>query len=272
MNDSGKGSEIMKLQSQNKQLEGHLSAYRQRLKDLTELIPKSELDRVLSRYGLKDILEVQQENGIEAHFASINGSNTPDLGMFNFQLKKKLKLSKLRNKLIFLLALPHIGIDVSSPGNDDQLLIETSNKHFAPIVPPRNIQNQINSTLEALKPSVGTKLEGLLLNSDSDSDFDPRADESDSIIMNGNNGNEKHSADSFFGFEPPKATMGQQLFAVAAANNNGNGVNMNGFANNNLTNGSLNGNGVANYNGSTNSSPPLRKNIILFFGFFERSF
>lgn len=84
MNDSGKGSEIMKLQSQNKQLEGHLSAYRQRLKDLTELIPKSELDRVLSRYGLKDILEVQQENGIEAHFASINGSNTPDLGMFNF--------------------------------------------------------------------------------------------------------------------------------------------------------------------------------------------
>lgn len=123
-------------------------------------------------------------------------------------------------------------------------------------MPPRNLQNQINSTLEALKPSVGTKLEGLLLNSDSDSDFDPRADEND-VILNG--GSDKHSNDSFFGFEPPKTTMGQQLFAVAAANNNGNSVNFNGLSNNNLTNGSMNGNGngVANYNGTTNSSPPL---------------
>lgn len=36
------------------------------------------------------------------------------------------------------------GIDVSAPNNDDQLLIETSNKHFAPIVPPRNLQSQVS--------------------------------------------------------------------------------------------------------------------------------
>lgn len=80
------------------------------------------------------------------------------------------------------------------------MLIGTSPKNtFAPIVPPRN---QIIS--EALKPSVGTKLEGLLLNSDSDSDFDPRADEQE--MHNGS----KISND-LFGFEPSK-TSGQQLF------------------------------------------------------------
>lgn len=74
MTDNGKGTEVQKLQSHNKQLETQLSTYRQRLIDLTELVPKSELERVLLRYGLKDILELPLENG------SINGSNTPDLG------------------------------------------------------------------------------------------------------------------------------------------------------------------------------------------------
>lgn len=139
-------------------------------------------------------------------------------------------------------------------------MIETSNKHFAPIVPPRNLQNQINSTLEALKPSVGTKLEGLLLNSDSDSDFDPRADEND-VILNGNN--DKHSNDSFFGFEPPKS-MGQQLFTTNG-NTNGNSVNFNGLSNGGSMNGNGNGNGngIANYNGISNSSPPLCKVFFL---------
>lgn len=78
MTDNGKGNELQKLQFQNKQLENQLSTYRQRLKDLTELVPKSELERVLLRHGLKDILELPVENG------SINGSNTPDLGEFHF--------------------------------------------------------------------------------------------------------------------------------------------------------------------------------------------
>lgn len=95
-----------------------------------------------------------------------------------------------------------VGIDVSIPDKDDQLLIETSPKNsFAPIVPPRN---NLSSTIEALKPSVGTKLEGLLLNSDSDSDFDPRAEEHE--IHNGS----KISND-LFGFEPTKPSN-QQLF------------------------------------------------------------
>uniref|UniRef100_A0A1B0CUG7 PID domain-containing protein n=1 Tax=Lutzomyia longipalpis TaxID=7200 RepID=A0A1B0CUG7_LUTLO len=193
MNENGKFTEMTKLQQQNKQLERTVTLYRQRLKELAEILPKSDLDRLLIRLGLKDILEVPvQENGLDNHTAAMNGKKTPDLG-----------------------------IDVSAPCNDDQLLIETSPKHFAPIVPPRNLQNQINSTLEALKPSVGTKLEGLLLNSDSDSDFDPRACESE--MTNGNK-----ITNDLFGFEPPK-TLGQQLFTNPISN----GMN--------LTNGSLNG-------------------------------
>lgn len=96
------------------------------------------------------------------------------------------------------------GIDVSQ--NDDQLLIETSPKNtFAPIVPPRN---QITNPMEGLKPSIGTKLEGLnLLNSDSDSDFDPRADENEMMT----NGNSKATND-MFGFEPTKNLSGHNMF------------------------------------------------------------
>lgn len=214
VNDSGKTVESSKLHTQNKQLESTVNAYRQRLKDLSELVPKPDLDKLLLRLGLRDICEVPAvENGIDSHVAAVNGSKTPDLG-----------------------------IDVSLPNNDDQLLIETSPKHFAPIVPPRNIQNQINSTLEAFKPSVGTKMEGLLLNSDSDSDFDPRAPDNESPSIGGN----KISND-LFGFEPPKQSLGQQLFT--SANNNNNNNNHAGFTNGN--------NGTTNGFGAPTSPPPI---------------
>lgn len=61
---------------------------------------------------------------------------------------------------------------------------------------------------DALKPTIGTKLEGLnLLNSDSDSDFDPRAEEIES--------NGTKITNDLFGFEPAKMNgngLGQVLF------------------------------------------------------------
>uniref|UniRef100_A0A336LRE2 CSON012995 protein n=1 Tax=Culicoides sonorensis TaxID=179676 RepID=A0A336LRE2_CULSO len=193
VNDNGKTMEMSKLQSQNRQLENTVTAYRQRLRELSEVVNKNDLERLLVRLGLRDILEVPQENGSDGQSTGINGSKTPDLG-----------------------------IDVSTPSNDDQLLIETSPKHFAPIVPPRN-QNPLQSTLDALKPSVGTKLEGLLLNSDSDSDFDPRAEETDTS-QNGNK-----ITNDLFGYEPPKQSPGQQIFT--------NNLLSNGFSNGTSTNG-----------------------------------
>ena len=93
MNDNGKMSELSKAQMQNKQLENQLSVYRQRLKDVAELVPKFELERMLVRYGVRDIMDLPQaENGvIDAHVANINGSNTPDLGkrLSNFDVSKR---------------------------------------------------------------------------------------------------------------------------------------------------------------------------------------
>lgn len=138
---------------------------------------------------------------------------------------------------------------------DNQLLIETSvpSSYAAPKVPPRNqLQNQINNTLDALKPSVGTKLEGLLLNSDSDSDFDPRAEEEsdNSSTTNGGGssiGGQSKLINDLFGFEPPQqrapsATLGQQLFTTASSNGNNNGT----------VNGSSLGNGLTIVNGHGN--------------------
>lgn len=88
VNESGKTTEVAKLQSQNKYLEQKAEVYCQRLKDLADVVSKGELDRLLMRYGIRDILELpQQENGIGNHVANINGSNTPDLGT-KFALKK----------------------------------------------------------------------------------------------------------------------------------------------------------------------------------------
>lgn len=223
INESSKGigngsatTDVSKLQLQNKYLENALVTYRQRLKEISDAMSKSELEKLLTKYGVKDICEMPQ--------VEMNGGGLDDMSVMN------------GNKT------PDSGIEINSSNNDDQMLIETgagNNKNsFVPSVPPRNFQNQLNSTFEAMKPSVGTKLEGLLLHSDSDSDFDPRACESE-IIMNGNSSvTNGGSMNDMFGFEPPK-TPGQQLFNFSPTN--GSAV--------------LNGNGSVH--GSPSSPPPL---------------
>lgn len=83
MSDSGKQFEISKLQSHNKHLENTVAVYRQRLRDMSEIMPKSDLDRLLIRLGLRDICEVPPEIGNDPNANGINGSKTPDLGKLN---------------------------------------------------------------------------------------------------------------------------------------------------------------------------------------------
>lgn len=222
----GDNTDLTKLQLQNKHLENSLVLYQQRLKELSEIVPKFELEKILAKLCLKDICDLPQENGFEyeSNISSLNSnSKSSDSG---------------------------VGLDIMSNttnNNDSDLLIETSPKNFVPLIPPRNFQNQLNNTLDALRPSVGTKLEGLLLNSDSDSDFDPRASESDKVPEPNTNHNssDSNNINDLFGFEPPK-TVGQQLFTIQ----NGN---LNSFNN---SNGSSNGNSIVN-NGMPSSPPPL---------------
>lgn len=77
MTDSGKQFEISKLQSHNKILEGTVQTYRERLREVAEILSKSDLDKMLLRLGVRDICEVQIETG------TIDGNKTPDLGELN---------------------------------------------------------------------------------------------------------------------------------------------------------------------------------------------
>uniref|UniRef100_A0A2M4BJX4 Putative cell death protein 6 n=1 Tax=Anopheles marajoara TaxID=58244 RepID=A0A2M4BJX4_9DIPT len=254
VSDSGKSLESTKLLTQKKQLENTVTAYRQRLKELSELVSKSDLEKLLVRHGLRDICDAPpaercDENGGgtgDGHNNGYNGTNINNNNNSNHNHNGS--------------KTPDLGIDVTLPNNDDQLLIETSPKHFVPLVPPRNIQNQINSTLEAFKPSVGTKLEGLLLNSDSDSDFDPRAPDNDGSSTTASLGGGNKISNDLFGFEPPakpttmSATLGQQLFGSSNGHSNANAINGNGFTNGG---GGSNGTTLTNGFGAPTSPPPI---------------
>lgn len=240
VSDGTKGGEVSKLHADNKQLENTVAAYQQRLKDLSALLPKADVSRLLAQYGVRDLLEVRPlENGALQLHNGFNGGHKTAGDAPGHEAP----------------------VNLLSTNGDEQLLIvdaSPSSKMFGgPTVPPRNgLQNQINSTLDAFKPSVGTKLEGLLLHSDSDSDFDPRADESDtssSHTTNGVNGGKPLSND-LFGFEPPK-TLGQQLFTspTAPAVGNGNGLSA---ATTNGTNGTAT---IVSGNGYQASPTPLCK-------------
>lgn len=80
MTDTGKQFEISKLQSHNKILEGTVQTYRERLREVAEILSKSDLDKMLLRLGVRDICEVQIETG------TIDGNKTPDLGEITLQI------------------------------------------------------------------------------------------------------------------------------------------------------------------------------------------
>lgn len=82
MTDSGKQFEISKLQSHNKILEGTVQTYRDRLREVAEILSKSDLDKLLLRLGVRDICEVPI-----AETGAIDGNKTPDLGKLKVNIK-----------------------------------------------------------------------------------------------------------------------------------------------------------------------------------------
>lgn len=209
--DSEKTTEVSSLQAKNSQLEKTVSLYRQRLRELSEHIPRGELEQLLQRMGIRDVAEVP---------ASLENGNG-DQSMANG------KGSLMRNS--------------SSNGSTDNgnLLIETNDDMKCPPVPSRNLPG-LDVFKSASNGLSNGKNDELLLNSDSDSDFDPRAFES------GDDSSSHKMANDFFGFEPNK-TLGQQIFAATNSShhhfvNNMNAVNAsvtNGFADNNNNNGTV---------------------------------
>lgn len=79
MTDSGKQFEISKLQSHNKILENTVQTYRERLREVAEILSKPDLDKLLLRLGVREICEVPI-----AEPGAIDGNKTPDLGAKTF--------------------------------------------------------------------------------------------------------------------------------------------------------------------------------------------
>lgn len=224
-------TDLGKAQQQNTELEKALAIYKSRLRELSLKLPKSELDSMLFKMGIKDILELPAaENGVLT-----NGNAT--------------KANMLEDKLL---------IDTNS--THSMKSSSGSSSSFVPIVPPRN-----NIPSQIIHKSNSQKMEELLLNSDSDSDFDPRADE---CVDGGSTSSGKNISNDLFGFEPSK-TYGQQLFTNQNNNVNNNSVNNNNdikSINNNHNGISLNLSSVSsnsnqlsnnNFTNDLNLTPPL---------------
>ena len=199
---------MSKAQQQITDLEKIISIYKNRLRELALKIPKNEMDTYLFREGIKDIVEVPAST--TQTLAANDSTNS----------------SSLTN-----------GTKGLSDSNDRTLLIDTNSSHtsskmssnssssstsFLPAVPPRN--SMPTQLLSKTMNNNNQKMEELLLNSDSDSDFDPRAEESNTDGNSTGSGG-KAVTNDLFGFEPSKS-FGQQLFY----NNNDNK-----FLNNNNT-------------------------------------
>ncbi|XP_038217623.1 PTB domain-containing adapter protein ced-6 isoform X2 [Zerene cesonia] len=161
LNDNGKYIELQKLTLQNKKLELQMNAYKNRLQELSRITYKDDLSAYLARNNITDITEFKPPPELEKQISSLtlangfamNGSKTPDNGMD---------------------AMSNNSTDTYNSSNDNNLLLST---------PPPTHNNRTGKLLGDLSsnknPAVGTKLEGLLMNSDSDSEFDPRAYESE---------------------------------------------------------------------------------------------
>ncbi|XP_016968004.1 PTB domain-containing adapter protein ced-6 [Drosophila biarmipes] len=217
--DSTEKTNLSKAQQQIHHLQQTVNVYKERLREISAKLPKAELDALLFNLGIKDILEApvtEPQNGVEVATEALSNGKLDD------------------DKLL---------IDTNSTTASTH---SSSPSSFLPIVPPRN---NLSSQISIGGKSNSQKMDELLLNSDSDSDFDPRADE---IQDSGSNGRNAISND-LFGFEPSKS-FGQQLFV----NNNDHKL-----QNNNNTNSSLlitSNNSTINSSGFSselNITPPL---------------
>ncbi|XP_060808706.1 PTB domain-containing adapter protein ced-6 isoform X2 [Amyelois transitella] len=168
LKDNSKYIEIEKLTLQNEKLELQVNEYKTRLQDLSKITYKDDLNAYLARQNLTDICEFKAPEELEKELlqfticnklTTMNGIN-PSLNTQGAGLKKMFESPAGSNS-----------------SNDENLLLSTP----PPTHNGKTSGKNSNDFPSNKNPVVGTKLEGLLLNSDSDSDFDPRAYESEPV-------------------------------------------------------------------------------------------
>ncbi|EDW02388.1 GH21964 [Drosophila grimshawi] len=203
--DSNEKTNLNKAQQQIEHLQQTIAVYRDRLRELSAKLPKAELDAMLYKLGIKDI--------VEAPIQELNGNETLSNGKLD------------EDKLLMIPIDDHLSSQMSSSSS--------------------------GGGGGGGSKSNSQKMDELLLNSDSDSDFDPRADEIQDNLSNGRNA----ISNDLFGFEPSKS-FGQQLFFNnndhKLQNNNNSSLSNNN--NNNNNNMSINSSG---FSSELNITPPL---------------
>ncbi|ALC41451.1 ced-6 [Drosophila busckii] len=138
--DSNEKTNLNKAQQQIEHLQQTIAIYKERLRELSNKLPKAELDAMLFKLGIKDITEAPSNE--------LNGNATLSNG--------KLDDDKLL-------------IDTNSSSASTHSVSPSS---FLPIVPPRNLSSQMSSSSSGGGGGGGKsnsqKMDELLLNSDSD--------------------------------------------------------------------------------------------------------
>lgn len=71
MSDTGKTIESTKAQEQNQVLEKQIAVYKRRLREVAEHLQKSDLDKILSKLKIRDLLELPVESSVVLE----NGNN-----------------------------------------------------------------------------------------------------------------------------------------------------------------------------------------------------
>ncbi|GBP15640.1 PTB domain-containing adapter protein ced-6 [Eumeta japonica] len=158
LNDNGKYIEMQKLSLQNKRLELQLLTYKNRLQELSKITYKEDLTSYLAKNKLTEITEWKAPAELEKQIASLTvsngfasqngGANVGDSGM------------ELSN---------HSLSETASQSNDSNLLLTTPPPAYNGKPTFNNKHVELMGDSPSKNPVVGTKLEGLLLNSDSDS-------------------------------------------------------------------------------------------------------
>lgn len=228
-------TELGKAQQQITDLEKIITIYKNRLRELALKIPKNDMDAYLFREGIKEIVEVHVAT---AQTPTITAESTNSNSLTN----GTNGLSDNNNDRALL-------IDTNSCNSSTKMSTTTnaSASSFLPAVPPRN--SMPTQLLSKTMNSNNQKMEELLLNSDSDSDFDPRAEESNTD-GNSTGSSGKAMTNDLFGFEPSKS-FGQQLFYN---NNDSKFLNIN----NSTSSGIISNNSNNGFTELT-ITPPLRK-------------
>ncbi|KAJ2939369.1 hypothetical protein O0L34_g13464 [Tuta absoluta] len=164
LNDNGKYIEMQKLSLQNKRLELQMSAYKSRLQELSKITYKDDLSSYLARNNLSDITEFKPPPELEKQLSNLTLANG-----FSAMSNNSSEIAQD--------ALSNNSADTFNSTDNNLLLSTPPPTHNGK---PNFGSNKLLGDISSSKnPVVGTKLEGLLLNSDSDSDFDPRAYESE---------------------------------------------------------------------------------------------